>query len=154
MSSIPVSKTASGISIPLTGLAKQAQPGNTRGMEPLYIAEFKQNPLLCPVRCLREYVTCTQAWIDTQSHLFLALMAPHKPVVSSSIAQWLKYVLHQSGVDISCFAAHSTRGASASTAALSGLTTAMIMQRAGWSQRNTFSVFYHRPTANSASHGI
>ena len=111
--SLPVSNTTSRISVPLTGLAKQTQPGNTRAMKPLYIAEFKQNPLLCPVRCLREYVTRTQAWRDNQSRLFLALMAPHKPVVSSSIARWLKDVLHQSGVDISCFTAHSTRGASA-----------------------------------------
>ena len=56
--SLPVSKTTSGISILLTGLAKQAQPGNTTGMEPLYIEEF---PMLCPVRCRREYVTRTQA---------------------------------------------------------------------------------------------
>lgn len=33
-----------------------------------------------------------------------------------------------------------------SAAALSGITTATIMERAGWSQRNTSSAFYHKPT--------
>ena len=43
---------------------------------------------------------------------------------------------------------HVSQGRSASTsaAALSGMTTVGIMQRAGWSQRSTFSRFYHKPT--------
>ena len=55
-------------------------------------------------------------------------------------------VLRLNGVDTSCFLGHSTRSASTSAAALSGMTTAGIMQRAGWSQTNTFARFYHKPT--------
>ena len=112
------------------------------------VSEFQQDSRICPVTCLRGYLSCTQAWREEQSQLFLAITALHKPVTSSSIAIWLKDVLHQSGVDISCFAAHSTRGASALAAALSGTTTATIIERAGWSQRSTFSIFYHKHTTH------
>ena len=88
--SLPVSKTSNGVSIPLHGLAKQSQPGKSRGMEPLYISEFTQDASLCPVKCLNEYVARTQIWRKQQSQLLLAITAPHRAVTSSFIARWLE----------------------------------------------------------------
>ena len=113
-------------------------------MEPLFISVFPQEENLCPVKCLAEYEKRTQSWRSENSQLLLAIIAPHKPVTSSSIARWLKDILESSGVDISLFSAHSTRSASASAAALSGMTTMDIMRRAGWSQESTFCTFYYR----------
>ena len=144
--SLPVTTTDDRVIIPVKGLAKQSAPGTARGRDPLSVLEFTQDETLCPVRCLKEYLARTEAWRKEQPQLFLATVAPHGPVSSSTIARWLKDVLRLSGVDTSCFSGHSTRSASTSAAALSGMTTAGIMQRAGWSQRNTFARFYHKPT--------
>ena len=53
----------------------------------------------------------------------MAVVKPHKPVSSCTIAHWLKCVLGDSGIDVSMFAAHSVRGASSSAAAMAGVTT-------------------------------
>ena len=65
------------------------------------------------------------------------------------IEAWIKRVkrvLKDSGVDVSRFSAHSTRGTSTSTAAAAGISTLEIMERAGWSNQSTFERFYHRPS--------
>ena len=41
--SLQVTETSGGVSIPLTGLAKESVPGKTRGREPLYVSEFSQD---------------------------------------------------------------------------------------------------------------
>ena len=125
------------------GLAKQSKVG--RLPQPIEFCEFS-NPLLCPVKCLRTYESVTAEFRITQNQdqLFLSTRSPHSPVVSSSIARWLKSVLASSGVDTSIFGAHSTRGASTSAAALAGVTTQQIMSTADWSSANVFKQFYFR----------
>ena len=81
-----------------------------------------------------------------ETSLFLAMIKPHKPVTSSTIARWLKKVLELSGVDTSIFSAHSVRGASVSAASTSGVTTAEILTAADWSSQSVFETFYHKPT--------
>ena len=53
-----------------------------------------------------------------------------QPVVSASIAHWLKTTLEGAGIDTSIFKAHSTREASASSAALA----------ADWSTKLVFQI--------------
>ena len=53
-----------------------------------------------------------------------------------------------SGIDIGIFTAHSTRGASSSAAADSGITTSDILKAADWSTESVFRKFYYRPTHN------
>ena len=79
-----------------------------------------------------------------QQQLFLSIKKPHSPVVSSSVARWLKSVLTSLGVDTSIFSAHSTRGASTSAASLAGVTTQQILSTADWSTANVFKEFYFR----------
>jgi integrase len=87
-----------------SGLAKQSR--STHLPRETSISAF-QDPVLCPVTCLKYYLSVTSA-LRSQSD------KPHKPVVSSTIVRWLKSVLLSAGVDTSVFSAHSTRGASAS----------------------------------------
>ena len=109
---------------------------------------FFMDPLICPAHCLRHYLNVTATlrynlpeseWIPDQ--LFIAVRKPHHAVVSSTIARWLKSTLLSAGVDTSVFSAHSTRGASSSKAAMSGVTMKNILDTAAaW----TFQRFYLR----------
>ena len=126
-----------------TGLAKQSSPDNLP--TPIEFHVFPNN-LLCPVKCLQRYEAVTTSFRvkSEQEQLFLGIKKPHSPVVSSSIARWLKSVLTSSGVDTSIFSAHSTRGASTSAASLAGVTTQQILSTADWSSANVFKKFYFR----------
>ena len=75
------------------------------------------------------------------SRLFLSLVGKHNPVTSSTIARWLKTCLKNAGIVTAIFQAHSVRGASASKAALSGVTVADIFTTADWSSEGTFQWF-------------
>ena len=54
--------------------------------------------------------------------------------------------LKASGVDVSQYTAHSTRGTATSVAAKAGISTQEIMERARWSNESTFEKCYHRPS--------
>ena len=146
LSVVGISELPEAISVPLTGLAKQSRPGHA-GQSSVIIASFRADPYLCPVACLKEYTSRTGTLrIHKSPQLLIAIVRPHKPVLSCTIARWIKGVLKGSGIDIFKFSAHSTRGSSNSKAAAVGISTPEIMERAGWSQQNTFENFYHRPS--------
>ena len=75
---------------------------------------YIQDPNLCVVKTLDEYISRTEGWRSGEegNELFLSFVNPHKPAVSSTISVWLKNVLRKAGIDISTFKAHSTRSAS------------------------------------------
>ena len=146
LSVLGVNVLPQAVSIPLTGLAKQSRPGHA-DQSSVIIASFEADPYLCPVACFKEYVAQTVTlWAHYSPQLFIAMAKPHKPVFSCTIARWIKRFLKDSGVDVSRFSAHSTRGTSTSTAAAAGFSTPEIMERAGWSNQSTFERFYHRPS--------
>ena len=91
---------------------------------------FPQNGTLCPVETLRYYEQATAPLIpkDT-SKLLVAIVKPHKPVASCTIACWLRKTLKLAGIDALIFA---TRGVSTSAAGGTGVTTADIMNAANW----------------------
>ena len=64
-------------------------------------------------------------------------MHPHKPVVSSTISEWVKTVLMKSGVDIGTFKAHSTRTSSTSKAGCQGVPIEDILKQGSWSNKST-----------------
>jgi len=59
---------------------------------------------------------------EESTQLFIAIVKPHKPVAPCTIARWLKEMLKLSGINVGIFTAHSTRSASVSAAAYSGVT--------------------------------
>ena len=69
-------------------------------------------------------------------------------IAPCTIARWLKEVLKLSGFDTNIFTAHSTRSASSSAAADSGVTTSNILKAADWRSESVFKKFYYRPTHN------
>jgi len=133
-----------GVSFLPSSLAKQSRQG--KPFSDTFFAIFPGNKQLCPVETLRHYQTATSTLRNGADHLFVATVKPHKPVASCTIARWLKEVLKLSGIDVNIFKAHSTRGASVSAAAESGVTTADILKAADWSAESVFRKFYYRPT--------
>ena len=109
------------------------------------IASFKDE-LLCPVACLRVYEKATAKFREDEAamQLFLSIVPPHRLVSSSIIARWIKKSLERAGLEPT-FSTHLTRSAASIAAALSGLSTQEVMDRAGWSSLDTFCRYYFRP---------
>ena len=137
--------TPEGVVLPCRGLAKQTKPGNEKSLQPVVIASFEKE-CWCPVECLRVYERATAGFRHSEAtmQLFLAVVPPHLPVTSPTIARWIKKSLENAGLDHS-FTAHSTRSAASTAAAMSGISTKEIMERAGWSCEDTFCKFYYKP---------
>ena len=134
-------------------LSKQSRA--SKPIEDFFFPEFSQDVCLCPVAALRAYESQTLPFrnMETdspQTRLFLSLIGKHTPVTSSTIARWLRTCLLEAGIDTSVFKAHSVRGASSSTAAWAGVSTADILKAADWSSEGTFQTFYHRKESSSA----
>ena len=143
-----------GVAFKEAGLAKQSRAGKPRAE--FFFPAFT-DPVLCPRATLRAYERKTEAFRTEgdpeQSKLFLAVVKPHKPVSSSTIARWLKTLLGKAGIDTGIFKAHSVRGAAASAAANAGVTTADILQAADWSSESVFTKFYYKPV-RSGTFGV
>ena len=125
-------------------LSKQARQG--KSVTEYFFASFPDNKQLCPMETLRQYLQVTKTLRKDSSWLFVAIVKPHKLIAPSTIACWLKEALKMSGIDISTFTAYSTRGASSSVAADSGITTSNILKPADWSTESVFRKFYYCPT--------
>ena len=67
-----------------TGLAKQARPGKEKSLQPVFVAHFLEDKVLCPVACLKVYEKATASFRKEKQQLFLAVIAPHNPVTSST----------------------------------------------------------------------
>ena len=107
---------------------------------------------LCPVEALKEYEARTSQFRTDKADncLFCSFIGKHKPVCSSTIARWIKTYLQEAGIDVTIFQAHSTRAASSTKAALSGLTVEEIISAADWSSKGTFQKFYYKPSHSAA----
>ena len=105
--------------------------------------KYDMNDKLDVISCLRKYITMTP---QQKEQLLLSYINPHKPVVTCTIARWLKMIMAKSGIDVSVYKAHSTRSASTSKAKTQGVTTEEILHRANWSKAATFYRFYNRGT--------
>jgi len=115
-----------------SSLTKQSRQG--KPLVEYYFASFPDNKQLCQVETLRQYQLATMPLLKGHIQLFLATVKPHNPVTSCTITRWLKEILKMSGIDVTLFTAHSTRGASSSAAADSGITTTDILKAADWSR--------------------
>lgn len=110
------------------------------------IKGFTDSPKLCPVNCLGHYIFQTDPLRNRYNgrNLFIATIRPYKGITGSSLGRWIKAMLAEAGVNTSSFTAHSTRSASASKAARSGVPIDTILKTAHWSNESTFSKFYRR----------
>jgi len=107
---------------------------------------FLEDPQLCVVNCLDEYLLRSKGWRNGhKNQLLLSHINPHKEVSSSTISRWLRETLDLSGVtNLGEFGGHSTRSASTSKAEISGLSVKDILDRGSWSNESTWQKFYHK----------
>ena len=129
----------------IEGLTKSKS--QTRPFIDLVFQEYKVDKLLDVVNCYRCFIQRTETMRileNQQSTVFIATVAPHKPVQPCTIARWLRNVMDKAGIDTAMFKAHSTRAASASKAKVLGVSTQQILDRANWSKESTFLKFYNK----------
>ena len=112
----------------------------------LKLSQYEKDKRIDVVTTVRSYIQRTAVLRNEKDkkQLFIATVKPHGPVVACSIARWLKLLMAASGIDTSVYKAHSTRSASVSKAKSQGLSVDQILQRANWSQANTFYKFYDK----------
>lgn len=129
-------------------LGKPRKSQHSGALKRISVAAWHPNEVICPVTCLKAYLTKTKEWRTPSNagHLFIGSTRPHNPVSSSTISRWIKDQLREAGVDTSVYSAHSTRSAAASKAAASGISISSILSKGSWASESTFAKFYHRET--------
>lgn len=131
---------------PIPGMTKNRRIGGQAHSADIFF--FPENPLLCPIKSLEEYIVRTALFRGEEQKLFVSFRAPHKAVNSTSIARWIKSCLTAAG--ITGYGAHSTRAAATSTASASGISSDLIMRAACWSEKgSTFEKFYKKSSTSS-----
>ena len=129
----------------INALTKSRRPG--RPYQSLAFMEYTGNKNLDVLARLRSYLQRTDSLRKSEvqkQKLFIACVKLHKPVVTCTIARWLKMVMTMAGIDVGKFQAHSVGGASTSKANKFGLSTQQILERANWAKAKTFYKFYNR----------
>lgn len=120
-----------------------------RGGVPLHVLKIRRlmpASRACPVATLESYLNVSDQ-LRTEGHsqlLFIGLRHPHHSIEPSSVSRWLNSTLEEAGIDTSVYSAHSTRGASASKAAGSGVSVESILKTGSWNSESTFTNFYRR----------
>ena len=116
------------------------------GQNPISVKFTKyEHSKLDIISCTMEYLEKTKIIRADETQLFVSFIKPHKAVKSCTIAKWFKNFLALSGIDVSVFKPHSTRGASTSKANKCGLSIAQIINKGNWKSCKTFRKFYNRP---------
>ena len=95
-----------GVQIVLQGLTKTSNAINP--FKQLTTGQLKEDPILCPVATLKQYLLSTNRLRDTLPKEEKLFLKPHKPVTTSTIGHWIVSVFTASGVGAQ-FRAHSTR---------------------------------------------
>lgn len=123
-------------------LLKTSRPGWHKSA--VSFSAFPHDLDLCVISTLRHYLRITSPLRGHECRLFLISRKPFHPASYGTLSTWTKSVLHASGVDVTTFAAGSTRSASASRARES-LSVDVIMKAVGWTRRSTFATHYNKP---------
>ena len=107
---------------------------------PIPFHAFPQNIALCPVATIESYIHARGELVNAEVHdeFLLCYRKPHGPATKDTLSRWVKLVLHQSGVDLNTFSAHSCRSASTSKATTSGVPLEKILMAGQWSSSSTF----------------
>ena len=122
-----------------TVLMKHSRP-KFRG-NPICYRTFPNNPNLCIVKALDEYIS-RKTLLCTTDALLITHRKPHKPAHRDTVARWLKELLQKAG--IRNYTAHSFRAAGTSLAHALKLSTKDIMKQGQWTTETTWSRYYHK----------
>ena len=123
---------------------QQSNEHNLQGW--VMIKLFPENPLLCPVLAITAYLSRTKPLCSNDSKFFISFVKPHKSVKARTLARWMKQIMSVVGVDISMFASHAVRSASAAFMRdQMNFSVKEICAVANWSTKSgVFQKFYDR----------
>lgn len=120
-------------------------------------AESARLHLICPVRALRRYISCTQQ-IRHTDQLFICYgdSVQGQAVSKQRLAKWvvrlIELAYHSAGMPPpQGVVAHSTRGMAASWALFKGASLEDVCAAAGWTSAMTFAKFYRLDVATTVS---
>ncbi|KAG1037581.1 hypothetical protein G6F43_012829 [Rhizopus delemar] len=106
---------------------------------------------LCPVQTYKRFMENT-AYLRTgqEDPLFFAYLdhshSTPRPVRPKTVANWLKDILKNSGVDTTVHKAYSFRSAAATKAVMTGTPTHIVKKFVNWSEKSdTFERYYFKP---------
>ena len=128
--------------IPIPQLLKQSNPRNRKFS--ILLKPNNQNPSICVVKALKEYLKRTDPIRLNETQLFLSFCKPHRAISRSTVSRWIKTILFEAGIDVTIFKPHSTRAASCSKAKTNFVPIEQIIKTAGWSNSQTFLKFYDK----------
>ena len=118
-------------------LTKCSKP--TRPNQPVVYRAYVEDELLCPVKRTYTYLS-QQSEIVTQNftEFFITFGKPHHPASRDLLAQCVKVVMENSGIDIEIFKPHINRVALNSAAYKLGMPLQELLKRGQWSNAGTF----------------
>ena len=99
---------------------------------------------ICIVQTLAIYLDRTRL-LGNSSRLFISTVQLHGAVSKDTLARWIKTALCLAGIDVTMFKPNSTRAAATSAAQRKGVTLAVILNAADWSNETTFAKYYNKP---------
>ena len=114
---------------------------------------YVDDPRICVVKCLQQYVQCTTELRGKEQQLLISYKAPHMAICSQTLSRWLRSVLTKAGIPAE-YTGHSTRSASTSEAAKSGLPMELILAAADWSSATVFKKHYHKTTQGTFANSV
>ena len=129
----------------IDGTVKHSRPGLIN--PPIILHKFQQEPKICPVQTILDYIDKTQQWRDDQNtKVFLSNSTSHSPVTTATISTWLKETLKLAGINTNIFTPHSTRAAGSSKSRGKGMNKQTILSMGNWKQLSTWERHYYRQT--------
>ena len=120
---------------------KQGRPGYKPN---LWTFKEYSETALCVFTHLCECIKRTQPMRGEELQIFITSVKPHRPASRDTISRWVKRFVTSAGINTGIFKPGSTRSASSSNAAKSGVPLQEIFNVRGWSRETTFSKWYKR----------
>ena len=117
---------------------------NWNSIECFWQCLFFQDPRLCVIRCLREYLQSTKKDRGEIDYLLITTIRQFRPVKHDTIGNWVTNTLKDSGIDVNVFKPHSTRGDSVSKYVSLKVPVDHILSEGQWSVKSTFHKFYDK----------
>ena len=116
-----------------------------KSLQQLEIPHLTQDPLLCPMRALLDYLENVKPVRKDIDFVFILFQDKSRPASSQTISHWAKLILKDCGLPE--FGIASTRSASALNALLMGIPLDEIVGATGWTSAETFLKSYMKPSA-------
>lgn len=137
-----IKRNSEGYEIEIRDRIKTSRPGACQPL--LVLPVFSENPALCIVSTIDEYLKATSHLRGDIDNLLLTIKKPIRAAAPATISRWIRAAMSRCGIS-ERFTAHSTRHAATSAALKKGITLETIRKTAGWSQNSqVFAKHYNR----------